>query len=211
MAKYPIEKHDNVTVNLMNQFGYLLQQWVAGEDMAPALEDGLRVFNKAMLDESRGEAYHKETTAEKKRAPASTSKRLKQCTRSRASMKFSKTFKQRYGAKANDVIRFEWTNYKRVLRPSGKQKWKPVPMKCDDFYSRLYREDRHAEFNWNAIVSRAPAVNPVVHAEPTAREKLENEYVVALVEPGNHYSVMRANPAPAAGGEPTRRNTFQVA
>jgi len=212
VAKYPIEQHDNTTVNLMHGFGYMLQRFVAGEDMHPALEDAIRVFKTtAHLDESRGEGYHKEPTAEKKRAPASTSKRLKQCTRNRASLRFMQAFKKRYGPRAKDVLRFEWHNYKRILRSAGPRQWQPVGLPHGKFYDRVYREDEHAELNWNSLAPKLPLERPVTHAQPGAADRLNNEYLMALIEPGNHYSVMRQSaPAPGEAMPPREEIHFRV-
>ena len=202
VAKYPIEQHDDITIGLMRDFGYMLQQFVAGEDADPALIEGIRVFNTvANLDEARGEGYHKEPTLEKKRAPASTSKRLKQSTRYRKTFRHMNAFKKRYGARGREVIRYEWTNYKRLLRPAGPRQWRPVKMPVEAFYRRVYREDDAAELNWSSLASKPPPKRPVQHDQPSNVERLNNEYIMALVEAGNHYSVSAPPPAPPAADE----------
>ena len=201
VAQHPIDHHDTVTINLMHCFGALLMEFVDGADISPALKEGIRVFNLATLDESRGERYHKIPTVEKKRAPASTSRRLKQCTRAPESLKHMRRFRKRFGPRAKDIIRYEWEHFKRVLRPAGDNEWKPVQLEKDAFYARVYREDELADLNWNNVAVKPPPARPVAHDSPSGTESLHNEYVMALVEPGNHYSVRGPQPASDAGGE----------
>jgi len=159
-------------------------------------------FCLAQLDESRGEEYHKYTTLEKKRAPASTIKRLKQTTRTKKALASIKAFQKKYGDRGKEVVRFEWAKYKRILRPAGRRRWIPVRMDTELFYKRVYREDEKAELNWNNVATKPVFPRPVVPERAAdAREQVETEYVTAIVEAGNHYSVRREIPAAPDGND----------
>ena len=133
VAAHPIAEHDLVTRNIMEQFGYLLQQLAENGTLHHALEDGIRVFNLAMLDESRGEMYHGQMAREKRRAPASGSKHLKQSTRMRTGIKYLRHFKKQFGPRSSQVTRYEWRNYKRLLQGPSCKTWRPMRIEKDFF------------------------------------------------------------------------------
>ena len=77
----PIHEHDVVTRRFVATLSADLEARAAGNACTPALEQAVKVLNTAPLDESAGEAYHRDTHHEQQRAPASTSAALKAATR----------------------------------------------------------------------------------------------------------------------------------
>ena len=70
-----------------------------------------------------------------------------------------------------------------------------MPMSTASFYARVYREDEVAELNWKNIATRIPPPREVVTEKPDNEGTLQNEYLVTLMEPGNHYSIRARGPA----------------
>ena len=124
-------------------------------------------------------------------------------TRAKASLQNLKKFQKRYGERGKQVIRFEYANYKRILRGPSSSKWKPVKMSVNDFFARIYREDAHAELNWSNIAPKPPLPRPIIPEKAAdSAEQLNNEYVSALVTPGGHYSIEREVHAPGDAAHP---------
>ena len=122
----------------------------------------------------------------------------------KSSLKSIKRFQRKFGERAKSIIRFEWANYKRVLRVPGEDKWKPVRMTLDQFYKRFYREDEQSELNWSTIAVPPGPERPVIpERASSSAEQLHNEYMNALVQPGNHYSVQQEVPASSDDAEAT--------
>ena len=180
VRSHPLEHHDNTTINLIHSFEQPLEEFVRPGVDPPALAEARTVFNLAPLDASRGEGTHREKTFEQQRAPATGSQRLKQAGRTTPSVNTVKQFKRQFGERGNEVIRFEWQHFKRILRPAGNKEWLPVPMSTANFYARVYREDEVAELNWNNIATRMPPPREVVTEKPDNEGTLHNEYLVAL-------------------------------
>ena len=128
-----------------------IQAVADGGDMDDAHREARIRFSEAALNEGRGEGYHRGMSHEHSRAPSSSDKHLKQSTRQKSAFAFVQDFLRRWGDRADEVVRFEWINYKRILRPPGDKRWVPVPMSTQKFYGRVYREDSMAEISWTSI------------------------------------------------------------
>ena len=197
----PLERHDAVTRRLWERHGDALNAFAAGGDPSPSLVNAVRIFNLSPLDESRGEGYHRSTTHEKKRAAASSHRHLKQSVRQKASLARIKAFRKMYGARAKDVLRCEWRRYKRLLQGPRGNKWTPVRMKASEFYARVYREDRKAEEDWKSVCGQVPLPYAHVTEQADTAQQLHNEYVLAQVETGAHYSVTAPTPTTQDDGQ----------
>ena len=67
---------------------------------------------------------------------------------------------------------------------------------------RVYHEDEKAEDDWNVIVARQGDPRPVATEPVTVLGQLRNEYLLAVVRPGCHYSVPTRVERPRADGVP---------
>eukprot|EP00959_Pyramimonas_sp_CCMP1952_P016807 356361-Pyramimonas_sp.AAC.1 len=74
----------------------------------PDHAERVRLCATGPLDESRGEGYHRGTTREKMRAPASKAQHIKQSTRQKAAFRSIDDFRGRFGSAGDAVVRFEW-------------------------------------------------------------------------------------------------------
>jgi len=77
----PLEEHDPVTQSTVRQFGGAMDRVAAGEEPTPEWLAEVELFNLACLDESCGEGYHRGTSQELSRAPASGNEHLKRANR----------------------------------------------------------------------------------------------------------------------------------
>ena len=182
-------QHDPVTRQLVDRLGAHIDARARGEDLHPDLVAELLRFSTCPLDESAGEGVHRSTTREKRRAVGSTVKHLKTAARRKGAFAHIKEFRSRYGRRGAQVLRFEMTRWKRILQCSPKRQWQGVKRTPRQVYGRVYREDEYAEQDWNNAVSREAPVHPVQHERATQAELCRNEYLVALLEDGRHYSV----------------------
>ena len=193
----PPQDHDPVTRRLGDLCGAYVDAVAEGGEPHPDLKEAHRRFCLATLNEGPGEGYHRGTTYEQKRAGGSTSAHLKQSNREQAVYAQVKRFRRRFGQRGQDVLKFEWVRYKRVLQTNLKRPWRPVDMRTKPFFRRVYREDELAEANWNSIVTKKGMERPAVpEVDPDSATALQHEYVLAAVEVGAHYSLEVATEGP---------------
>jgi hypothetical protein len=72
--------------------------------------------------------------------------------RHKQSLDMSRQFVHSHGADGERVYRFDWQNYKRLLRPSLKLQWTPVRMSTKSFYKKLYRLNSDDEDDWGKLL-----------------------------------------------------------
>ena len=77
----------------------------------------MRRIQLSALDEGPGEGYHRTTTHEKSRACASAPQHLKQVGRDRGAYTNIEQFRNKYGARAEAVLRHDWRTWERALQP----------------------------------------------------------------------------------------------
>ena len=194
------ESHDPVTKDLADRLGFHMDARGRGEDVHPDLQAELKRWKAVCLNEGAGEGYHRSTTLEKKRAPASSIKHLKRAARRKGAFAHIRRFKNRYGKRGTAVIRFEFRHWKRVLNCNPKRRWSNVHRTPKEVYGTVYREDDYAGNNWNNIVNRELPLHHAVTEEPTAQEACRNEYLLASVHEGKHYSIEVTEHAPREDG-----------
>jgi len=185
----PIENHDPVTQDFVRAVGQDLKDRAAGGDLTTALEDRVEIFEDSMLDESRGEGFHRGTNLEKQRAAASTAVHMKQKLRIKGVVKTIRKLFRTHGKAGREVFRYEWSNWQRILQTEHKRRWRPKRMKFRAMLHRIYHQDEKANDNWGSILARIPERRPAEHACPTNRTQLQNEYYKEVFKPGVVYSV----------------------
>jgi hypothetical protein len=136
----PLEAHDPVTRMAMGIVGGDMERRANGEDASLALVDEATAWRCCSLVED-GEGYHRETHQEKVRAPASTARHLKQCTRTIRSLANVRAFCIRYGRRGRQVVRHDWRTWKRIVQKPGKRRWYPVKAGANAVLNQIHRQD----------------------------------------------------------------------
>ena len=223
LTKYralPRDRHDPVTLNIVDSILDDLILRSEGGDCSVALEREVRLVNTACLDESAGEGWHRGTNLEKIRAPGAKLSHLKGAPRFKASIQRIKSFLYKHKRKGRDAIRSDWYRFKRVLQADPKRKWAPVRMDDKTFYARFYRTDDKSLEDWSPLVRSVDLAKPVVAApaeRPTMRQTndaaMKKEYYRAVFKPDHYYSIRRRVERMGEAGEPVMEHAtefFQV-
>ena len=98
-------------------------------DVAPILAETIRKLQNSPLDENPGEEWHRRTNLTLQRAASTRKPWLLGSTREQQNLNRHKAFLATVNPLAKKVVRFEWSNFKRVLRPSIYRRWVPVKLK----------------------------------------------------------------------------------
>ena len=195
----PLEEHDLLTQDIVRRIGGDMDRRAAGEDCTERLREEVEAINLTPLNEGPGEGYHRSTTHEHGRAPASTSNHLTQHNRHKQEMQRVRRFIDTWGERGKDVVRYEWTHYKRVLQTSWRSRWVNVNDPHDKAIQRIYHRDETSHEDWSGICKRLPDARPVEAEETSNTSRLEDEYLDATLPKGSVYAVPEV--AAGAGGE----------
>ena len=143
---------------MSQHFGRELRQdleHVAGggepSDMLMSERDDIR---NSPLDETPGEAVHRDTNGTKRRACAAQLPFVKSSLRFGQNVRRCKAFLVKGKVAARQAYRFEWKNFKRVLQTSSKHKLRGIRMKTGSFFKRLYRIECYDTPDWSSAVGR---------------------------------------------------------
>ena len=177
-----------------------LEQRAAGGELTARHQESLRVVNLASIEEGAGEGYHRGTTHELQRAPASSSNHLKMAVRERPSIVRLVKFRKAYGTRAIDVFRHDWNTWKRALQPYAHKRWTPLQISTVAFFRISFHDDARAQEDWSSVVKRIAPERPVVTEDVGERQKLEEEYIRAQLHVGGHYEVPRVTETFAEDG-----------
>ena len=127
------------------------------------------------LDEGPGESYHRITQLAKDRASGSRVPALLASTREPQNLDVARRFTTQYGDLGRQVFRFEWVNYKRVLKPSTYRQYLPVLMKAKPFYEKLYFID-FVHDTWAGLIATSGGARPD-RPNLDSNDKLKHEYL----------------------------------
>ena len=144
--------------------------------------------------------YHRSTSHEKQRASASTEIHLKQSTRFKKSVANVTDFLDVHGERGEQVLRYEWRCWKRVLQTDEKHRWRPVLEPGGDVIKRIYREDRKAEDDFALICSREAIVRPVEREDVDGKDEVLHEYLGSVLQGDGQYSVSTRTTQPGPDG-----------
>jgi len=185
----PLEQHDPLVQIIARTHGGYIQKVADGEEPSPELVELVKFVNLSPLNEGCGEGYHRGTTQEKTRAPASSCDHLKQANRFSQEHRRVKHFILKHGERGRRVVRYEWVNWKRVLQTTYKARWSKKKMAADKAYKRIYHDDTMAQENWSLIVDPEQEPRPVVADDNTGDTQMQNEYLEAVFERHHFYGV----------------------
>ena len=196
VSKHPLEHHDPVTRKIMEEYGDDIRVRANGGEVSPKLQTYLEWMKTISLDESCGEGWRRGANYEKKLAYASTCASLKRAVRRKNVFLRLRKFRRTYGKRAEEVLRFEFRHWKRILSIQ-RSKWKSRKMDDKKAFEAIYREGKPTEVNWSTVVSRM-GLHHVNTESATTTEGVQNEYLRAIVAVGNAYGV-QAEQSQAAG------------
>ena len=160
-----------------------------GGPLSEALNEEVAAIQDAGLDEAAGEGYHRSTYHEHCRAPSASTVHLKRATRSKQVLKTVRRLILTHRELGKDVLRYEWTHWRRILQVFHKRRWRSKRMKRREFISCVYREDAKAAEDWTSIMHRLPDHRAAVPAKSSEAERLETEWINASIEVNGIYSV----------------------
>ena len=118
----PIEQHDPLTRDILQRVGECIRKRARGEDVEPPLRDECKRLKTAPLNEDPGEGVHRSANKELTRADASSTIALKQKCRRAGSFGHIKSFVRRYGKRGEQIVAWEFANWKRILQASPRRK-----------------------------------------------------------------------------------------
>ena len=172
-----------------------------GEPVSIALADEVKILQSIPLDEGPGEGYHRQTHLTMERAQASSAPWVMASVRHKQSLDLNKTLLNTYGEKGAKVFKYEWRNFKRVLQPSMKNKWRNVRMTDGKFYNKLYRLDEVAdEDNWDDAF-RDVGSGPNQRPPPDSATKVKSQYLVSVYKEKSFYSFPTSRSEVAGDGQ----------
>jgi len=172
----------------MTTLGPSIKKRARDEDLDPSLEREVKRIKTSPLDEAAGEGVHRASTKELKCAEASTTIHLKQMCRRKGTLVHVKQFCRTYGIRGEQVVRYEFRRWKRILQGSKKRLWRGVQRKDDHVLKVVYREDEGAGLNWQNMFTPEATDRPVQTEDSGNMEACQHEYLRALLEPGVHYT-----------------------
>ena len=100
--------------------------------MSVALELEWESVSNTPLGEGMGEGYHRGAPQERSRCNATPIEPLLGLTRKASNFGVIERFVQK-GDRGKEVVRFEYENFKRVLRGSPSKPWRPVKYRNPSF------------------------------------------------------------------------------
>ena len=105
------------------------------------------------------------------------------------------------------VIQYEWHNWQRVLQTKARYIWRPKRGKPRSLLRRIYREDERSQEDWRDIVKqRVAPERPIQAIALGAWAQLEKEWIPAVLQPQQYYSVVRVEHGVSEDGAPMEFN-----
>jgi hypothetical protein len=213
---------DPLSKRLGTELKHDMEIVAANGPVSQAIRREKRRLENASCDEGPGEGYHRGATHYSARAPGATMQTIVQEIRLDDGLEVVRELVAKHGAKARDIIRWEWRNYKRILQTSSRKAHRGVDLSAKAVYARVYRQDDRARNNWTIVVDpvRADAVLPF---EDNV-DAVQREYVRSVFNPGTYYEMERRRAPPSAAitdgvvdeglepgpGQRSARQVFQV-
>ena len=185
----PLDQHDPATQSFMAAVGGDLEARAAGGELTDALANEVNAVDDGRLDESCGEGYHRDSSHEKLRAPASTLAHLKGNTRLKQVISQCRVLMAT--EMGRNVLRYEWHCWSRVLQTDPKLWWRAKKIKAGALYAKVYREDADADLDWSTVAVRLPLERPVKAESASTREQLQREYLCTVLVPLQFYEIDR--------------------
>ena len=162
----------------------LAEARAAGGMVQPDLAHEIRRLAGSPLCEDAGESYHKWTHRTKLTASGSRNPWILASTRHGDNLQTCLEF-ARGSALMATVYRFEWLNFKRILRATTHRGWQPLRISDRAFFRRIYKLEPDTD-DWARVVSKsAPATSPAMPNIPA----IKYDWTRRAMRPGSYYSV----------------------
>ena len=183
-----LEDHDEFTVDIMRRFGGDIDRVAEDGECSDRWAEEVSNIRLLILDESAGEGYHRGTSREKGRAPASATEHLVQNNRRQQELRRIRRFIE-LGAEGVRIVRYEWRQWKRLLQTTWKARWSNTRDTRESALAQIYHTDDASREDWSLIVKREEPARPVVTEAPSTRVHLEHEYLASTMRAGQYYHV----------------------
>jgi len=209
----PLEDHDPLTRDTARRLGGDIDSRAQGGDLSPALAQEVAEINMSPLGEDPGEGYHRGSTHENTRAPASSTHHIVQNNRASQELERARSWVLKYGDRGRQVVRFEWRSWTRVLQTRWERRWIPKKLQRADALAQIYHESPKFEDDWTALIAPEEPARPVETEQADSRDQLESEYIAAVLRPDQYYAVPARVETINPEGQPVAqetKKTFQV-
>ena len=111
----------------------------------------VKALGNTPLDEGVGEGYHRATNMTVQRCASVREPYVLGSTRHKYNLDKASSMINNYGEQGRDVLRFEWQEFKRILRTSQRREYTRVNLSDRIFFRRLYRLDG-CDDNWAVML-----------------------------------------------------------
>ena len=165
---------------MLNNIWNILDARSEGGPVGPLLTTEIKRHENCPLDESKGEGWHRGTNLTKQRAAASRAVWVLGSARHEQSLTKCLAFCQSNPELSNPVFRYEWAKFKRILRTSGRDSWRPVKMQDKLFYERLYGMDSSCRDDWGPLVHDPTKVSASDERTDLETSKYEHPFLQTM-------------------------------
>ena len=183
VSRIPLEKLDSLSLEHRTNLTRSLEIVRDGGAVPADLQTEVDAINNCPVDEGDGEGYHRQTNLTKVRGAASRSTWVSASTRFKQNLARAKKITTNYGRSGVDVFRYEWKNFKRVLK-FRRRRFAPRRMQDKIFYKTLYRLSHSCNDDWGPLVG-AEAPQKV---EENATDRMRYEYLQRTFKARAYYS-----------------------
>lgn len=156
-----------------------LQARAAGDPVSALLRGEIDRLNNTPLDEGPGEGYHRQTHTSLRRACASSAQWILADTRHNHALDLARKFIKDNGKEGEQVYRYEWQNFKRLLRPSLDKEMTTLRMTDKEFFNKVYLLDPYTQDDWSSFFGEKPRK----YEPPSAYSAMRIEYLKHVLKP----------------------------
>jgi hypothetical protein len=202
------DKHEAATLwwkeNMMDE----LQNVANGGEPSERHKQQLAILWDTSLNESISETYHRGTTVEKQRAPATTRERLICEQRRVQHFATVRQYIATTGEAGKRAFHYEWYNYKRLLQTGSSQRSfnRRRKMKDAAFHRRMYIREDLSQLEWKHIVQKEKQTSNSL----PPKESVRVEYLQQVLVPSETYGYQRRGPVDGDGLNGPQWTFFQV-
>ena len=170
-----------------------MEKWarslVVGDFGEPSdkLREEMTSVRNSSLESGLAEGYHRSTHYSLERAAASRTPWVLASTRYEQNIKICDTFVEDYGEYGRDVFRFEWQNFKRLLRPTKRREFIPVKVRDQPFFEQVYCLSP-PDPAWSNLVGTVGSRSGPPPPDDSVT-KMRTEYLKTVIAADNYYSV----------------------
>ena len=182
-----------------------LQAVVDGEGVNADLAEEITALDNCPVDEGLGESYHRATHLTKLRSSAARNPWILSSTRLSQNISRCTRCTKQYGKRGKAVFRFEWKNYKRVIRMRRRNRFRACRMRDKVFFQKLYRLQSDASDDWGPVLGS----DPVASNKTDGTTRMQHEYLQKTFQNRGVYSVPSSG-ACDKGYRARDRRFFQV-